>query len=199
MNKAMLYRPGSKWPFATALAFAAAVHLSAIAWAARHYDPPVVPGQFTDVEVDPPIEDPPSVPPIAIPLPPPPPVVVSSEFVEPPRPPPRHPVQQPRGPIRPPGLAPTVCKGNFRTYALSAPRPEYPYEARSRHIMGSGMARLRVDPASGSVLEATMQQSIGSPLLDHSALSAFRRWRFRPGTPATVIIPITYDLAGPSF
>jgi TonB family protein len=61
------------------------------------------------------------------------------------------------------------------------------------------MARLRVDPASGSVLEATMQQSIGSPLLDHSALSAFRRWRFRPGTPATVIIPITYDLAGPSF
>ena len=65
--------------------------------------------------------------------------------------------------------------------------------------MGSGLARLTVDPVTGSVIAATMQQSIGNALLDNSALSAFRRWRFRRGTPVTVIIPITYDLAGPSY
>jgi periplasmic protein TonB len=199
VNKALLYRPGSKRSFALAFAFAAGIHLSAIALAARHHDLPFMAEPFTYVDVETPLEETPSAPPIDIPLPPPPPSVVPADFVESQPPPPRNPVQRPRGPIRTPGLAPTVSKGNFRTYALSAPRPEYPYEARSRHIMGSGMARLTVDPASGSVVEATMQRSIGNPLLDHSALSAFRRWRFRPGTPATVIIPITYDLAGASY
>ena len=41
-----------------------------------------------------------------------------------------------------------------------------------------------------------MEQSIGNPILDNSTVSAFRRWRFKPGTPPRVRIPITFVLTG---
>ena len=41
-----------------------------------------------------------------------------------------------------------------------------------------------------------MEQSIGNPILDNSTVSAFRRWRFKPGTPVRVRIPITFVLTG---
>jgi TonB family protein len=85
---------------------------------------------------------------------------------------------------------------NPRALALNAPRPEYPYEARSRRAMGSGVAKLTVDATSGFVVVATMEQSTGVPILDNATLSAFRRWRFKPGTPGTVRIPITFNLTG---
>ena len=47
--------------------------------------------------------------------------------------------------------------------AISAPRPDYPYEARSRKITGSGVCVVTVDTGSGSVTDATMAQSIGNP------------------------------------
>lgn len=83
--------------------------------------------------------------------------------------------------------------------AISAPRPEYPYEARSHHVTGSGVCVVTVDPASGNVTDATMAQSTGSPILDNSAVSAFRRWRFKPNTVSKVKIPITYTMAGASY
>jgi TonB family protein len=84
--------------------------------------------------------------------------------------------------------------------AIFAPRPAYPYEARSRHIMGSGVCVVTVDTASGSVTDATMVQSIGNPLLDNSAVTTFRQWRFRPGTVAPRIkIPITFTMTGASY
>ena len=92
-------------------------------------------------------------------------------------------------PIRSPGQTPLVGWRNSRDFALSAPRPEYPYEARSHHIMGSGVANLTVLPTSGVVVAAKMEQSIGSSILDNATLSAFRRWRFKPGTPGTVSHP----------
>jgi TonB family protein len=58
---------------------------------------------------------------------------------------------------------------------------------------------LTVEPANGNVVNATMEQSIGNPILDGSTLSAFRRWRFRAGTPKKVRIPITFLLTGASF
>jgi len=47
--------------------------------------------------------------------------------------------------------------------------------------MGSGVANLTVDPTNGLVVGATMETSIGSQILDNATLSAFRRWRFKPG------------------
>jgi TonB family protein len=87
----------------------------------------------------------------------------------------------------------------MKALVLSAPRPDYPYEARSRHITGSGVAVITVDPNSGWAVDAMMEQSIGNPILDTSTISAFRRWRFKPGTPARVRIPITFALTGAQY
>ena len=83
-----------------------------------------------------------------------------------------------------------------KAIAISAPRPEYPYEARSRHIMGSGICVMIVDTSSGYVSDVTVAESTGSSVLDNSAVSAFRRWRFKPDTVSRVRVPITFTLTG---
>jgi TonB family protein len=55
---------------------------------------------------------------------------------------------------------------------------------------------ITVDPNSGLARDVVMAQSIGNAILDDSTVSAFRRWRFRPGTAAQVRIPITFVLTG---
>ena len=80
--------------------------------------------------------------------------------------------------------------------ALHAPRPDYPYEARRQHATGSGIAILNVDPATGYVVSVEMRQSTGNKLLDAATVSAFRRWRFKPGTVSIVRTPITFTLMG---
>jgi protein TonB len=86
-----------------------------------------------------------------------------------------------------------------RVFALSAPRPEYPYEARRQKITGDGIAVLNVDPANGSVTSVSMITSTGSPFLDNAAVAGFKRWRFRPGTVSTVTCPVTFTLSGTSY
>jgi TonB family protein len=89
---------------------------------------------------------------------------------------------------------------NAKAVAVYAPRPQYPYEARSRRITGSGVCVLDVDVASGSVSSANMAQSIGNPILDNAAVSAFRQWRFKPGAAAPKVkVPITFTLTGASY
>jgi TonB family protein len=108
-------------------------------------------------------------------------------------------VQRSPVPIRPYGQTRLAAVGNAKVFVLSAPRSDYPYEARSRHIIGNGVAVISVDPNSGLAVDATMEQSIGNPILDNSTVSAFRRWRFKPGTPARVRIPITFMLTGAQY
>jgi TonB family protein len=180
-NSVAMYRPNSRWQIVAAFTAAATIHLSALAIASlRHEARATSPEErFADIDVYPNIALP-ATPQIEIPVPPPPPIE-PTDFVE---------------PRNPPGQTPLAGSRNPRASALSAPRPEYPYEARSRHIMGSGVANLTVDPTSGLVVGATMEKSIGSQILDNVTLSAFRRWRFKPGTPSTVRIPITFNLTG---
>jgi len=77
-----------------------------------------------------------------------------------------------------------------------APRPQYPQEARAHRIAGSGVCVVSVDPASGSVIKASMAQSTGSPLLDKSVLSTVRAWKFKPGTVSKVSIPVEFKMTG---
>jgi|GEM_PF-1376695 len=79
---------------------------------------------------------------------------------------------------------------------VSAVRPEYPYEARSRDISGHGVAVLKIDRATGKVVSCEMTPSTGSEILDEAAMEAFREWRFKPGTVAGVRIPIAFILPG---
>jgi TonB family protein len=80
-----------------------------------------------------------------------------------------------------------------QSMAMSAPLPEYPYEAKRRNLAGSGVCRVTVDPTTGTVTNATMFQSTGSPLLDKLTVQTFKSWRFKPGTVSEVRVPISYE------
>lgn len=86
--------------------------------------------------------------------------------------------------------------GNVKALAIYAPRPQYPYEARAHRQTGAGVAILVIDPSTGVVKNAEMAPSTGYELLDNAALSAFRRWQFKPGTVTKINIPITFTMGG---
>jgi len=80
-----------------------------------------------------------------------------------------------------------------QSMAISAPLPDYPYEARRRNLAGSGICVVTVDTATGTVTNASMVQSTGSPLLDKLTIQTFKSWRFKPGTVSEVRVPISYE------
>jgi TonB family protein len=80
-----------------------------------------------------------------------------------------------------------------QSMAITAPLPEYTYEAKRRNLTGSGLCVVTVDTATGTVTDATMFQSTGSPLLDKLTTQTFKSWRFKPGTVSQVRVPISYE------
>jgi TonB family protein len=197
-NQALIYHRPSKWPITTALGAAVLIHLSAVA-IAFHREPIAqstasdsiifpVDGEYTEpIPLDPDIS-------VALPEP-----VPAADFIEPQET--RRPTNRNQNstPIRRQGQNRISTIGNGKAFAVSAPRPDYPYEARSRHLTGSGVAIVTVDPVTGSALDVTMAQSIGNPILDNSTISALRSWRFKPGSPSRVRIPITFLLTGAQY
>jgi len=200
MVKPLLYRPPPRWHLWAALGGAAVIHLGAVVAAMKREPPPVdlsdIPTAVVEATMEAPPE--PTPPPQEVPVatPPPAPPEVRPEYVEERTPPPHQPRPVRVVPIKAPG---PMSISSAKALATFAPRPQYPYEARSRRITGSGVCVVTVDTGSGSVTDATMAQSIGNPLLDNSAVSAFRQWRFRPGTVSKVKIPITFTMTGASY
>jgi len=196
-----MYRPPPRWHLWAALGGAAVIHLGAVVAAMKREPPPVdlsdIPTAVVEATMEAPPE--PTPPPEEVPVatPPPAPPEVKPEYVEERTPPPRQPRPVKVMPIKAPAA---TSISSAKANAVYAPRPGYPYEARSRRIMGSGVCVVTVDTASGRVTDATMAQSIGNSLLDDSALSAFRQWRFRPGAVAPKVkIPITFTMTGASY
>ena len=206
ITPALLYRPNARWQIWLAFGCAAALHLAAVALART--EPEVFPfaapadNSVVDVTIDRPADEAPPVQPSASE---PPPAPESEEaFVE---------ERSTPTPIRPKILkpvprvvrtvgAPGVSLPNLnsaRALAIYAPRPDYPYEARRERSTGSGLVMLTIDPSTGSVTDARMAQSTGSGILDNSAVSTLRRWRFKSGAIARVHVPITYTLTGASY
>jgi TonB family protein len=205
MAKPLLFKPPPRWHVWAALGGALAIHLGAVgAYAIKREAPPVdlsdIPTATVDATIQQ-VEDQPTPPPEDIPIPDAPPMPdIKPEFVEESTPPPR--VNRPvkAAPIKAPTAAGSTNMSSAKASAISAPRPPYPYEARAKHITGSGMCILSVDSASGNVTDAEMAQSTGNNLLDQATTSTFRRWKFRPGsTPPKVKVPITYTMAGASY
>jgi protein TonB len=205
MAKPILYRPPPRWQFWAFLGGALLVHAIAVVAAIKHEPPAIDLSQIPSAEVIATLETPtdePTPPPEDIPLPEPPPMPdIQPEFHEETTPPPKRPPNAKVAPVK----APTAARpsgvmsiSSAKALALNSPRPEYPYEARSRHITGSGVCVVSVD-ASGNVTDATMAQSIGNPILDNSAVNAFKRWRFKPGVAPKVKIPITFTMTGASY
>jgi TonB family protein len=77
--------------------------------------------------------------------------------------------------------------------AVSAPLPEYPYQAKRANITGSGICVMTIDTANGKVTDAMMAQSTGDGILDKVTIDTFRRWRFKPGTVSQVRVPVDYE------
>jgi len=90
----------------------------------------------------------------------------------------------------PPGKV--IAGAAAKAVATYAPRPDYPEEARSRRIAGSGVCVVSIDPYSGHVTSASMTHSTGSLLLDKSVLRTLRTWKFKPGTMSQVSIPVEF-------
>jgi len=80
-----------------------------------------------------------------------------------------------------------------QSMAITAPLPEYPYEAKRRKLTGNGLCVVTVDTATGTVTNATMFQSTGSAILDKLTTQTFKSWRFKPGTVSQVRVPISYE------
>lgn len=207
MTGALLYQPNQKWRIGVALGTAVLIHLAAVAVANIHrqegIDEVSSPPAETELTFEP-------ISPTDTSTPPPDPVaptpsedVTDKSFIEEnPSPPPirRHDNKS----IPPIGKVRNTSSGSMslssaKIVALSAPRPEYPYEARRQRITGSGIVSMTVDPATGLVTEVSMWRSTGNPYLDNAAVTGFRRWRFRPGTVSTVKSPITYTLTGAAY
>src|SRR6266481_4263570 len=194
--KPLLYRPPPPLYFWGAFGAALAIHLTAVALAQKHEVavevPPDIPTAVVEATLQ--ASEGPTPPPEDIPLPePPPPPEIQPEFVEETTPPPKKPQTQKFAPIKAPQAA-----GHPGTLSISSAKALATYEPRSRHVTGSGVCVVEVGP-SGSVTGASMASSIGNPILDNAATSAFRQWRFKPGTVSKVRIPITFTMTGAQY
>jgi protein TonB len=208
----LLYRPPPRWQNILAFGGALAIHFAAIAIAAikpqeEIMDLTDIPEAVVELSIETQAEPAPPPPPEEDIPPPPPPEAIPEEqpeFVEEKATPPpkRTPSDKPVAPLvkpKPVGPLGPVSMSSAKASAISAPRPEYPYEARRSKITGSGVCVMTVDSASGAVTGATMAQSTGNPILDNAATSAFRRWRFKPGTVSKVRTPITFTMSGAQY
>jgi TonB family protein len=83
-------------------------------------------------------------------------------------------------------------------FLMYAPKPDYPLEARARHITGSGIVVIRIHVKTGRVVEARIGRSTGHATLDQAAIRAFSQWRFKPGAlkPIGEISPWRHDPFG---
>lgn len=211
----LLYKSSPRWQVWAAFGAALAIHATAVGIAALKPVEPVtdladVPEAVAEVTFEQ-AEPEPTPPPEEVvepePVEAPPEPTEVPEFVEEqptPPPKPRNTPTKPVAPIarpKPQGLpsAGPMSMSSAKAVAVSAPRPEYPYEARRTHATGSGVCLMTVDVSSGAVTDATMATSTGNAALDNAATSAFRRWRFKPGTVSRVRTPITFTMNGASY
>jgi TonB family protein len=205
MTQAFLYQSAHKWRFGTALGAAAAIHLAALTFARNHTaepaGPPGLPGQPTELTIEPSdrVPDPPTDEIDPLPAPP----SMDTSFLEPTSTPPlvRKRVRQltPIAKTRTGAVSGSMNLSSARVFAVSAPRPEYPYEARRQKISGEGIVVMNVDPVSGNVTSVVLSHTTGSAFLDNAAIAGFKRWRFKPGTVASVTCPVTFTLTGASY
>jgi TonB family protein len=205
MTQAVLYQSRHKKRFGAALTVAAMIHVAAIGLANIHRpEPATSSGVDNDspmviFEPDTPVANPPTDLSDPIPTPP----LTEQLFIEDKSTPP--PVRRPPSKITP-VLRPnanmrsgSLSRSSAKVFAVSAPQPEYPYEARRQKITGDGVVVMTVDPVTGNVISVSMSKSTGSRFLDNAAMTGFKRWRFRPGSVSSVTCPVTFTLTSASY
>ena len=79
--------------------------------------------------------------------------------------------------------------------AIYTPKPEYRPEWVKQGLTGKGVVLVTIDKQTGKVIGAQMLQSTGNKQLDGSALEAYSRWRFDPGTVTVPQLKIPIEFA----
>jgi TonB family protein len=74
--------------------------------------------------------------------------------------------------------------------------PEYPMGFVIHGAKGRGRFRLTVNPRSGLVDEVKIVQSTGYQDLNKLAVKALLQWKFNPGTPSPVEVPVEFAIQG---
>jgi TonB family protein len=77
---------------------------------------------------------------------------------------------------------------------VKSPAPEYPHSERLYRHQGRGIVRLTLDLKTGLVTKAAMMKSTGFSALDQSAVSAFKRWTWKPGRWKEIYLPVTFQI-----
>jgi periplasmic protein TonB len=124
-------------------------------------------------------------------------VEIAQEPLEEATPPPPQPKRRKTAPRKAQEAASTpeiTSYSSAKAFATFTPLPKYPARERTDSVTGVGVCMMSVDPASGRVTAASMEQSTGDSTLDKSAVNAFRKWRFKPGTVSKVRIPIEFSM-----
>jgi TonB family protein len=75
---------------------------------------------------------------------------------------------------------------------LGGPNAVYPPEAAGLRLSGAGKYLLHFDQTTGRVVDVTVSQSTGSPLLDNAAIAAFRQWHEDPQCAKEVTMTMTF-------
>jgi hypothetical protein len=78
---------------------------------------------------------------------------------------------------------------------LKTPRPEYYYEARIRHIQGSGVFDLRFDYETGHLREVHIVHAMPDLLLQKATIHALTQWQAKPRSIHTMRLPVTFILS----
>jgi TonB family protein len=209
MTGPIVYQPSRKWRIGAAFSAAALIHYAAVTLANVHqHDPvnesPSADDAFSLIELTTELQSDNQTP--APDLVEPPPNLNPTDELFPDERPIPPPVPRQTRTIIPPivkvkGSATSGLQSLSlaRINALSAPRPEYPYEARRQKVTGNGIVIMMIDFVTGRVIDVIMEESTGSLVLDNAAKTGFRRWRFKPGTVSRVRSPITFTMTGAQY
>jgi outer membrane biosynthesis protein TonB len=69
----------------------------------------------------------------------------------------------------------TIALKDFSKFATSHPTPEYPIEARRRHLSGKGVFELTLSENTGEVESVNIVSSTGHPILDDAAIKVLKQ------------------------
>jgi TonB family protein len=86
------------------------------------------------------------------------------------------------------------CRPPWLADLITGVAPQYSYSDRAGRYQGSGWFGLKLDLSTGDVTNVTVSRSTGFKSLDDSAVSAFHKWRWKPGKWKEIDIPVTFKL-----
>ena len=74
--------------------------------------------------------------------------------------------------------------------------PEYPIVLQRHGVGGSGIFLVKINQKTGEVDEVKVIKSTGYVILNELAAKAMLQWKFQPGAPAELKVPMTFEIKG---